>query len=84
MNNTYKNTLKEIFKNPTPNNLDWKKMEALFVALGCRIIEGSGSRVKFEYNQVIATFHRPHPNKESKPYQIKDAKKFLEKIGIKP
>lgn len=38
---------------------------------GARIIEGRGSRVRFELNGVIATFHRPHPQKEAKPYSGK-------------
>jgi len=33
-------------------------------------------------NNVVATFHRPHPAKEAKPYQIKDARLFLTQIGI--
>ncbi len=35
-------------------------------------------------NHVIATFHRPHPQKEAKPYQVKDAKIFLEQAGVQP
>jgi hypothetical protein len=31
-----------------------------------------------------ATFHRPHPKKEAKPYQVRDARRFLEEAGIKP
>jgi len=56
----------------------------LFVALGAQLIEGNGSRVRFELNGVIATFHRPHPQKEAKPYQVRDAREFLNQVGIKP
>ena len=59
-------------------------MEALFVALGAQVIEGRGSRVRFALNDVIATFHRPHPQKEAKPYQVRDARDFLSQAGIKP
>lgn len=62
----------------------WKKIESLFIFLGARVIEGSGSRVRFELNGVIATFHRPHPKKEAKPYQVRDARKFLEQTGNMP
>ncbi|MEZ5577133.1 MAG: type II toxin-antitoxin system HicA family toxin [Candidatus Competibacteraceae bacterium] len=31
----------------------------------------------------MATFHRPHPGK-AKPYQVRDARCFLEQAGIKP
>ncbi|MBW1802871.1 MAG: type II toxin-antitoxin system HicA family toxin, partial [Deltaproteobacteria bacterium] len=42
------------------------------------------SRVRFELDGVIATFHRPHPSKEAKPYQVRDARQFLEQVGVKP
>ena len=59
-------------------------MESLFVALGCAVIEGNGSRVRSELGGVVATFHRPHPAKEAKPYQVRDAKLFLTEAGVKP
>jgi hypothetical protein len=48
------------------------------------VIEGRGSRVRFAYGDRIAAFHRPHPVKEAKPYQVEDARAFLESIGVKP
>ncbi|MDX8399363.1 MAG: type II toxin-antitoxin system HicA family toxin [Gallionellaceae bacterium] len=60
------------------------RVESLFLALGCTVIEGNGSRVRFELNDVVATFHRPHPAKEAKPYQVKDAKLFLTEAGVTP
>jgi hypothetical protein len=65
-------------------SLEWRKIESLFLALGARSVEGSGSRVRFELDGVVATFHRPHPQKEAKPYQIKDSKEFLLQAGIQP
>jgi hypothetical protein len=56
----------------------------LFVSLGAEIIEGAGSRVRFALSGIIASFHRPHPEKEAKPYQVRDAKTFLENAGVKP
>ena len=73
-----------IFTLPVPATLEWRKIEALFVVLGAKTIEGNGSRVRFELNSIIGTFHRPHPEKEAKPYQIKDARMFLENAGVKP
>jgi hypothetical protein len=46
--------------------------------------EGSGSRVTFHLNEVTADFHRPHPGKEAKRYQIVDVREFLTKAGIDP
>nr|WP_263286666.1 MULTISPECIES: type II toxin-antitoxin system HicA family toxin [Pseudomonas] len=56
----------------------------MFGAAGARTIEGNGSRVRFELNGVVATFHRPHPDKEAKPYQVCDARAFLEQAGVTP
>ncbi|WP_349292423.1 type II toxin-antitoxin system HicA family toxin, partial [Pseudomonas sp. MWU12-2319] len=53
-------------------------MESLFGAVGAKTIEGNGSLVRFELNDAVGTFHRPHPDKEAKPYQVRDARAFLE------
>ena len=54
------------------------------MALGAEVSEGRGSRVRFMIKGVVATFHRPHPAKEAKPYQVRDVRKFLETIGVTP
>jgi len=84
MNKAHHRTLVAIFSQPIPAGLEWRRIEALFVALGAKIIEGSGSRVRFVLNDIVATFHRPHPSKEAKPYQVRDARTFLENAGVKP
>ena len=84
MSKTHRKTLIAIFSHPTPTTMEWRKIESLFVSLGAETIEGSGSRVRFALNGIIATFHRPHPEKEAKPYQVRDAKTFLENAGVKP
>jgi hypothetical protein len=84
VNKTCRNTLNAIFSQPAPPNLEWRRIESLFIALGAKTIEGNGSRVRFELNGVIGTFHRPHPAKEAKPYQVRDARQFLDNAGIKP
>ena len=84
MNATHKKTLSAIFASPTPAALEWRRIESLFVAAGAQTIEGHGSRVRFELNGVVASFHRPHPHKEAKPYQVRDARNFLTQAGVKP
>ena len=84
MNSKHKKTLGQVFKEPVPGALGWVAIESLLVAVGCQIIEGRGSRVRFAKDGVIASFHRPHPAKEAKRYQVKDAKEFLTLIGITP
>lgn len=86
MNGKQRNALKAIYSSPAPKSLEWKRIESLFMALGANTIEGNGSRVRFELNGVIGTFHRPrpHPDKEAKPYQVRDARAFLEQAGVTP
>ena len=84
MNKRQRETLERIFQTPVSTSLAWRDIEALFLAVGARTVEGSESRVRFELNGVVATFHRPHPEKEAKPYQVRDARRFLEQAGIKP
>jgi len=84
MNSAQQRTLGALFSVPSPFTLEWRRIESLFIALGAQLVEGNGSRVRFELNGVIASFHRPHPHKEAKPYQIKDAKEFLLEAGIQP
>ena len=84
MNTVHRKTLTAVFAEPVPASLEWRRIEALFVALGCCVIEGNGSRVRFEKGGQIATFHRPHPAKDAKPYQVRDARKYLENLGVRP
>ena len=83
-NKRHRETLDKIFQTPVSATLEWRAIEALFLALGAQAVEGRGSRVRFELNGVVATFHRPHPEKEAKPYQVRDARRFLEQAGVKP
>lgn len=83
MNSSQRKTLAILFSEPASTSLPWSNIEALFKALGAKVIEGRGSRVRFQLNGIIATFHRPHPQKEAKPYQVRDARRFLEQAGVK-
>jgi Pyruvate/2-oxoacid:ferredoxin oxidoreductase delta subunit len=56
--------------------LEWRKIESLFIALGATVIEGNGSRVSFVLNNEKGDFHRPHPSKEAKRYQVRNALVF--------
>ncbi|MBI1867439.1 MAG: type II toxin-antitoxin system HicA family toxin [Methylocystis sp.] len=84
MNNAHRRTLAAVFSHPIPTTLEWRKIESLFVAIGCEVIEGEGSRVAFKHGALRADFHRPHPGKEAKPYQLRAAREFLELIGATP
>jgi hypothetical protein len=84
MNSKHRKTLEAIFSEPVPKSMEWSRIESLFLALGADIIGGNGSRVRFVLNQVVGSFHRPHPGKEAKPYQVRDARIFLEQAGVTP
>ena len=74
-------TLQAIFRTPVARTLQWRRIEALIVALGGIRTEGDGSRVKFELEDETIHLHRPH-QKEAKPYQIRELRKFLLKAGV--
>lgn len=84
MNSKQRKTLAAIFKDPVSGTIEWTAVESLLVAAGCRIIEGSGSRVRFEKDGEIEAFHRPHPAKEAKRYQVRAARAFLIRLGVEP
>lgn len=56
----------------------------LLVAVGCVVVEGRGSQVRFVKDGMIETFHRPHPAKVAKRYQVAAARAFLLGLGVKP
>jgi hypothetical protein len=84
MNSKQKKTLAAVFANPVSGSIEWRDIESLLVAIGCQLIEGDGSRVRFNFNGAVASFHRPHPNKEAKRYQVREAREFLMQIGVTP
>jgi hypothetical protein len=84
MNRKRARTLARVFADPVPANIEWAEIESLLIAAGCDVMEGSGSRVRFVCRDVVAAFHRPHPAKEAKRYQVRDTREFLLKIGVKP
>jgi len=84
LNSKQRKTLASVFIEPVPASIDWADIEALLLAAGAQVIEGRGSRVRFEKNGVVASFHRPHPAKEAKRYQVRDAREFLDRIGVRP
>jgi hypothetical protein len=81
MNRKHRATLSAVLAKPTSGTIVWADIESLLVAVGCHVLEGYGSRVRFEKNGVVAAFHRPHPAKEARHYHVRDAREYLTKIG---
>ena len=84
MDSKHRKTLEAIFEKPERANIAWRDIEALFIALGAEISEGSGSRVRVALTDVRAVFHRPHPRKETNKGAVKSVRRFLEAAGVKP
>ena len=84
INAKQRKTLSAIYMEPPPKQLKWRDIESLLVAVGAEAVERRGSRVKFNKGGKSVVFHRPHPRKEAKRYQVKDARDFLMKIEVEP
>ncbi len=84
MNRKHRRVLAAVFTDPVSGTIEWAAIEGLLLAAGARLIEGRGSRVRFEKDGEVATFHWPHPAKEAKRYQVREAREFLTRIGVRP
>jgi hypothetical protein len=84
MNAAQRRTLQAIFEIPTRADVRWRRIEALVRALGGEVTEGRGSRVRFRIGDRVATFHRPHPSRETGKGTLEDVRRFLENAGFEP
>jgi hypothetical protein len=82
MNSKQRKTLALILKEPTPSNIRWKDVEALFIHLGATLKEGNGSRIRITYKGINHTFHRPHPGHNVGEKTIEDIRELLKEAGI--
>jgi HicA-like toxin of HicAB toxin-antitoxin system len=84
ISNKHRRTLDAVFSEPINGAMEWRRIEALLLALGAARTERAGSAVSFVLNDVRIDFHRPHPSKEALRYRVKDTRRFLEMAGITP
>ncbi|MES2913772.1 MAG: type II toxin-antitoxin system HicA family toxin [Pseudomonadota bacterium] len=84
MNSKHRRTLEAVFADPVSGTINWSDIESLLIWAGAQVVEGRGSRVRFVCGQEVESFHRPHPAKEAKRYQVRAAREFLERIGVTP
>jgi hypothetical protein len=82
MNNRQRQTLDKIFERPERSDISWSDIESLFKALGAKISEGRGSRVRVALNDVRAVFHRPHPDRLTDKGAVKSVRRFLHEAGV--
>jgi len=84
MNKKHQKTLVLIFKRPTSGNIQWKDIEALFVALGARVTERAGSRIAVVLFNEVRIFHRPHPSPNTDKGAVASIRKWLESNEVTP
>ena len=73
-----------IFREPVLSDIEWTDIESLLQALGAKLSEGNGSRVRVELNGERAVFHRPHPEKTTDKGAVRAVRQFLLNAGVKP
>lgn len=93
---SHKKTHERIFQKPTLLNVTFAEAVGLLRSLGADVDESRrGSRVNVSIanknpadNQTVPTrvmsFHKPHPGKELKRYQIEEIRDFLQGAGYDP
>ena len=84
MSTRHRRTLKAVFRDPVSPTIAWADVEHLFLHHGATIKEGRGSRILVTLKRIQARFHRPHPQKEAKRYQVLDARDLFTQAGIIP
>lgn len=84
VNSRHKKTLAALFALPTSASVVFSDIEALLKALGGKVTEREGSRVKIELRCEQWRGHRPHPGKEAKRYQVEEFRELLERLGMHP
>ena len=84
MNSRQRKTLHAVFSAPVPKTLAWADIESLLGSLGAKKVNRDGSAVSFALNGARLDVHRPHPQKEAKPYVVRNTAQFLTLAGVKP
>jgi hypothetical protein len=84
VNGTHRKTFERVLADPVNGNIEWARIESMLNAAGCRVVEGAGSSVTFEFDGRKMTLHRPHPGRVSLRYRVAAVREFIEKVGIRP
>lgn len=84
LNARHQKTLGAVYANPVGGSIKWRDVEALLIACGAEMSEGSGSRVRFTIGGQTLFLHRPHPSPDTKRWAIRDIREFLANVGIRP
>jgi hypothetical protein len=80
----HQETLALNFETPVRADIPWRAIESLFGALGARVMEGRGSRVRIFLNDQVAVFHRPHPENVTDKGAVRSVRRYLTHAGVTP
>ena len=84
MRGKHRDTLNAIFADPVSGSIKWRDVEAMLIALGAEMSEGSGSRVRFTIDGQTLFLHRPHPQPDTKRWAVRAIREFLISVGKGP
>ncbi|WP_150671299.1 type II toxin-antitoxin system HicA family toxin [Pandoraea anhela] len=84
MKSKSRRTLDLLFSRPTPANVKWGDVVALFHDLGGELDEREGSRVAVYLFKQVKVLHRPHPSPDMDKGAVASIRKWLEENGVKP
>ncbi|PCJ17620.1 MAG: hexulose-6-phosphate synthase [Candidatus Cloacimonadota bacterium] len=76
--------LEQIYCRPTSANINWKNIEALFLALGADVSERAGSRIAVVLFGEVRVFHRPHPSPSTDKGAVASIRKWFEENEVLP
>jgi hypothetical protein len=68
-----------------PSDFTWQECTTLLRSLGCRMLQGKGSRVRFVFSatdgNITCYIHKPHPGNTLDRGRIEDLKIFVDTIN---
>jgi hypothetical protein len=83
VNNKNRKTLAAVSERPERGDIRWEELASLLHALGCRQLQGGGSRVRFVSPEgLILRLHRPHPRPELDKGAVRAVQRFLQAMGV--
>jgi hypothetical protein len=84
MKRKHQKTLDLIFSRPVSANIQWRDIEALFIALGAELVEREGSRVEVFLFNELRVFHRPHPRPDTDKGAVASIREWLQRYEVTP
>jgi hypothetical protein len=78
----HRRVFETIFAVPTRGGIVFSDIEALILALGGDVREGSGARIVLELKGSRQYLYRPHPGKEAKKYQVEELREWLRQLEV--